>query len=147
MYVDPPFSISRHREGKQRRHERSGDRAAQAESGIDPAAGDEGICEQKELIGEETPKSETQRPNVPPSLWFGVTPQILDRQQPDDAEPDANQQLRRVETRDRRLEEKQSRIIGNRRDTKCQCGEQIKPPQTRAVTGSYRNECDREQQP
>ena len=128
MNVDPPFSISRHRQGQQWRHERCRDCAAQAESGIDPAAGNEHIREQKELISKETPESETQRPNVPPLRWFCVAPQVLDRQQPDDTEPDSNQQLRCVETRDQRVEEKQLRIVGNRRETRCQCSEQIKPP-------------------
>src|SRR6516164_3024146 len=147
MNVDPPFSIPRHRQGEQWRHERRRDRAAQAESGIDPAAGDERIREQIVLIGEETTKSETQRPNVPPSLRFGIAPQIFDRQQPHDTESDPNQQLRCVETRDRRVEENQMSIIGDRRDAKCQRSESIQPPETRAVTGSYRNECDREQKP
>ena len=42
--------------------------------GVDPAACDEGIREQKQLIGEETTKTETQRPHMPPSLRFGIAP-------------------------------------------------------------------------
>src|SRR6516165_8546451 len=81
------------------------DGAAQAQPAIDPAAGDEGVREQEQLIGEKTAKSETQRPNVPTSLWFGIAPEILDRQQPNDSEPDTYQQLRRIKTRHRRTEE------------------------------------------
>ena len=84
---------------------------------------------------------------MPTSLRLGIAPEILDRQQPNDTEPNANQQLRRIETGPRRAEKEQVSIIGDRRDAKCQCAGQIKPPETRTVTGSYRNECDREQQP
>jgi len=123
MNVDPPLSISRHRQREQGRHERRRDCAAQAEPGIDPTAGDESIREQEQLIGEETAESKTKRPDVPPSLRFGIAPQILYCQQSNDAKSDAHQELRRVETQGRRVDEKQMRVIGDRRDTKCQSAE------------------------
>ena len=78
MNVNPPFSISCHRQGEQRCGERRRNGATQAEPGVNPAARDEGIGEQEQLIGEETTESETQWPDVPPSLRFGIAPQVLD---------------------------------------------------------------------
>jgi hypothetical protein len=80
MNIDPPFAISCHRQGEQRRRERCHDRSPEAEPAIDPAAGDEGIREQEELISEQTTERQAHRPNMPTSVLFGVAPEVLYRQ-------------------------------------------------------------------
>ena len=56
------------------------DGAPQGEAGIDPAARDEGIGEQEQLVGEEQSERETHRPHVPPPRGLGIAPQVLGRQ-------------------------------------------------------------------
>jgi hypothetical protein len=77
--INPPFSIAGHGQGEQRSHERRNDRAAKCETGIDAAAGDEGIGKQEQLVREQPADRDAQGPNVPSPFRFCIAPEILDR--------------------------------------------------------------------
>lgn len=93
MDVDPPFPVAGNGECQQRHREGGGDRPPQSQPRIDPATGDKCIREQKELVGKQQAERQAHRPDVPTPLGIGVAPQILDRQQPENAKPDAAKHL------------------------------------------------------
>src|SRR5262245_27471010 len=72
LNVDAPFSVARHREGKQGGHESRRNRSPETKPWINSAAGDERVREQEQLKGEETTQSETQWPDVPVLMAFGI---------------------------------------------------------------------------
>ena len=93
MDVDPPFAIARHRQDQKRHRERRRDRPPERQARIDPAACDKGVGKQEQLVGEEQAQSQADRPDVPAPHRVGVAPQVFDRQQTQDAEPDTDQHL------------------------------------------------------
>ena len=84
---------------------------------------------------------------MPPSLALCIAPQVLDRQQPEDAKPDPNQKLRDVPARRSRVLDEQVGIIDDRRDAECEHPKKIQPPEPRAIAGPSCQQRNSEQQP
>jgi len=118
------------------------DRPPETEARINSAAGDKRVREKEHFIGEEATEGETQRPDVPVLMRLRIAPQVLDRQQPKDAKPDANQQLRGVPGRLGGVHDKQVTVIADSRDAECEGSGEVEPPESAAVvvaSGHQRN--------
>ena len=116
------------------------------EARINSAAGDERVREQEHFIGEEATEGETQRPDVPVSIAFGIAPQILDRQQPEHAKPDASKELRTVPALGRVYDE-QVTVVADSRDAEYERSEEVEPPEPGGTAGASRHQRNCEQQP
>ena len=76
-----------------------------------------------------------------------IAPQVLDRQQPEDAKPDTDQQLRGVPGRLGRVHDEQVTVIADSRDAEYEGSEEVEPPEPGGTAGASRHERNSEQQP
>ena len=67
------------------------------------------------------------------AIPFGIAPQILDRQQPKDAKPDAGQQLRPLPAGLGGVYDGQIEVVADSRDAECEGSEEVEPPEPGAV--------------
>src|SRR5215468_8867705 len=78
---------------------------------------------------------------------LGIAREVLDGEKPNHTKPDAEQQLGSEGARSVWLERQDPSVIGDDGQTICERAKQINSRQTGAVAGSYRDQCNREEQP